>query len=339
MTMTTIVFASDALFVEQLRTASFSAIYACRRGGPGLDVHILDCGIDDATWNRYAVDLSAFASRVGVEVLLARHTVDMELFANCPSWTNGSKATWSRLLLAEILPEVKSCIYSDCDMLFVENPAAMLERLEASAAWMVGHRNPYGDIGPDAAWFRAHDLPYASENYVCAGLIALNLEAFRREGFVKKAFDFIARYPDPVSVDQTVLNWFCHGKTAVLDAGWGIFPHEAFAFDGELKALHYSGGFAWARVKNAYDWVGARCARRETELLNGFRTRILKTTPFVPPRAPLRHRLAGWSVLQLTRVLNALHLPLPGHPCFSEMVAQFDGKGGALARAAERLFT
>lgn len=338
MKLTPVVFASDAHFVEQLRTASFSAIYACRLGGPGLDVHILDCGIDEVTWSRYEAELLRFAEAHAVTVRVSRHLIDMRVLEKCPGWTNGSRAAWARVLLPSILKEEGACVYSDCDMLFVANPSEILSALSHSGAMLIGHRNPYGRKGPDGRWFAEKGLSYDEKAYLCSGLVGMNLDALRKMNFVDAVFDFIACYPDPVSVDQTVLNWFCHGKTAVLDEGWGVFPHEAFAFDGELKALHYSGGFAWARVKNAYDWVGAQCARRETELLNGFRTRILKTTPFVPPRAPWRHRLVGWSVLQLTRVLNAFRQTLPGHPCFSEMVAQFDGKGGALARAAERLF-
>ena len=53
MSMTPIAFASDAQFVEQLKTASFSAVYACRNSPEGLDVHILDCGMDDGDWTRY----------------------------------------------------------------------------------------------------------------------------------------------------------------------------------------------------------------------------------------------------------------------------------------------
>ena len=338
MSMTPIAFASDAQFVEQLKTASFSAVYACRNSPDGIDVHILDCGIDDGTWTRYERDIREFAEGCRSLLRLERHVIDMRILKDCPGWTNGSRATWARVLLPDILSEEKMCVYSDCDMLFIENPASILAVLRDAGALLAGHRNPYGSIGPDGRWFTGMNLPYDPDTYVCAGLIGIDLDAFREQHFIREAFSFLEHYPDVISADQTVLNWFCHGRTAVLDEGWGLFPHECFTYDGEIKALHYSGGYAWSRTKNAYDWVGRHCARRETDLLNAFRERIMRTKPFVLPRSAIAHRMVGWSALQVARLLNRMGIVFPGHPCFSEMVALFDGKGTALEKAERTLF-
>lgn len=337
MSMTPIAFASDAQFVEQLKTASFSAVYACRNSSEGLDIHILDCGIDDESWSRYERDIREFAEKHASCLRLERHVIDMRILKDCPGWTNGSRAAWARVLLPEILSEEKVCVYSDCDILFIANPSSILSELQDSDALMIGHRNPYGMIGPDGDWFKRMGLPYDSKTYLCSGLIGMDMESFREREFAKEAFAFLRRFPNPVSVDQTVLNWFCHGRTAVLDEGWGIFPHECFAYDGDIKALHYSGGYAWSRVKNAYDWVGGHCARRETDLLNAFRERIMRTKPFVAPRSAVAHRVVGWSALQVARLLNKVGIAFPGHPCFSEMVAKFDGKGRSLEKAERML--
>lgn len=337
MSMTPIAFASDAQFVEQLKTASFSAVYACRNSSEGLDIHILDCGIDDESWLRYEHDIREFAEKHASCLRLERHVIDMRILKDCPGWTNGSRAAWARVLLPEILSEEKVCVYSDCDILFIANPSSILSELQDSDALMVGHRNPYGMIGPDGDWFKRMGLPYDSKTYLCSGLIGMDMESFREREFAKEAFAFLRKFPNPVSVDQTVLNWFCHGRTAVLDEGWGIFPHECFAYDDEIKALHYSGGYAWSRTKNAYDWVGRHCARRETDLLNAFRERIMRTKPFVAPRSAVAHRVVGWSALQVARLLNKVGIAFPGHPCFSEMVAKFDGKGLSLEKAERML--
>ena len=242
MSMTPIAFASDAQFVEQLKTASFSAVYACRNSPDGLDVHILDCGIDDGTWTKYERDIREFAEGCHSLLRLKRHVIDMRILKDCPGWTNGSRAAWARILLPEILSGDKSCVYSDCDILFVANPSSILFQLQDSDALMVGHRNPYGAIGPDGVWFKRMNLPYDPDTYLCSGLIGMDLESFRERKFKQEVFAFLRKFPDPVSVDQTVLNWFCHGRTAVLEEGWGLFPHECFTYDGEIKALHYSGG-------------------------------------------------------------------------------------------------
>lgn len=337
MSMTPIAFASDAQFIEQLKTASFSAVYACRNSPEGLDAHILDCGIDDETWSRYEQGIREFAEKHASCLRLERHVIDMRILKDCPGWTNGSRATWARVLLPDILSKELSCVYSDCDMLFTANPSSILSTLRDTGALIAGHTNPYGANGPDGIWFKGMGLPYDPATYVCAGLIGMNLEELRERHFIQGAFSFLEKHPDLVSADQTVLNWFCHGKTAILDDGWGIFPHECFAYDGEIKALHYSGGYAWSRTKNAYDWVGRHCARRETVLLNAFRERIMGGDPFVCPKSAFSHQVIGWAALQAARLLNVAGVAFPGHPCFSEMVAKFDGKGRSLEKAERML--
>lgn len=334
---TPICFASDANFIEQLRTASFSAIYACRDEGPGLDVHILDCGIDDEAWKRYECGFMEFANRFVVPVSLARHAIDLDAFSSYPAWTNGSRATWARLLLPEILQDEGVCVYSDCDILFVENPVAIVKSMANSDVLMSGHRNPFSSNGPDAVWFARNRLAYEADCYLCAGLVGLNLEKLRKEKFVSAVFDFLKRYPQPVTMDQTVLNWFCHGRTEVLDEGWGLFLHEAMSYEGQPKAIHYSGGYPWSHVKNAYDWVSRHCSQQATELINDFRVRIMGSEPFGRASAPRKDVVFGWGVLTVTRILNFLRLPLPGHPCFSELVRAFDGRGVAIERARSRL--
>lgn len=337
MKKTPICFASDANFIEQLRTASFSAVYACRDGGPGLDVHILDCGINDEVWTRYERELMEFAGRFRVSVSLVRHAIDLGAFSAYPTWTNGSRAIWARLLLPDILPDEDVCVYSDCDMLFVENPAAIVEPMVQSDVLMTGHHNPFSANGPDAIWFARNKLAYEADRYLCSGLIGLNLEELRKASFVSAVFDFLKRYPKPVSVDQTILNWFCHGRTEVLDDGWGLFLHEVMSYEGQPKAIHYSGGYPWSQVKNAYDWVSRHCSRRATELINDFRVRIMGSEPFGRASAPRKDVVLGWGILTVTRILNFLRLPLPGHPCFSELVRAFDGSGVAIERARSRL--
>ena len=54
----------------------------------------------------------------------------MKQFENFSGWTNGSKATWARLLIPNLLLDVDQCVYSDCDMLFIANPIEMLEPLK-----------------------------------------------------------------------------------------------------------------------------------------------------------------------------------------------------------------
>ena len=52
--------------------------------------NVLDCGIDAATWDDYSARIHALAAKVGADVSLVRHVVDMARLNRLEGWTNGS---------------------------------------------------------------------------------------------------------------------------------------------------------------------------------------------------------------------------------------------------------
>lgn len=331
-----IVFASDSGFLRQLLVSSGSAVFALRKSGHPICVHVLDCGIGDDRWAWYASQIDELSARCGVRAELRRHVIDMAQFAHLPGWTNGSKASWARILIPDLLVTVDACVYSDCDMLFVADPAEMLETLTPDVL-LAGHRNPFGEKGPDARWHRRTGLPYEASSYVCTGLLAMNLSALRKADAVKRCFDFLSCYPNPVSVDQTTLNNVCRGKTAILPDGWGLFTHECPGFKGRIKAIHFSGGWPWARCKNVYDALCLDRTRIESDLWWSFESRVLGLEPSVAESPSACRRTLAWGVLSACRLANRLGVAIPGRTCLQELVASYDGNSQALVRAKEEL--
>ena len=331
-----IVFTSDSGFLRQLLVSSGSAVFALRKSGRPICVHVLDCGLGDERWAWYASQMDELSARCGVRAELRRHAIDMAQFAHLPGWTNGSKASWARILIPDLLGTVDACVYSDCDMLFVADPAEMLKTLTPDVLF-AGHRNPFGEKGPDARWHRRKGLPYEANAYVCSGLMAMNLAGMRESGTTRACFDFASRHPDIVSVDQTTLNNVCRGKTAALPDGWGLFTHECHGFKGRIKAIHFSGGWPWARCKNVYDALCLDRTRQETSLWRSFESRVLGLEPSVAERPSVCRRTLAWGVLSACRMANRLGVAIPGRACLQELVASYDGNSQALVRAKEEL--
>lgn len=331
-----IVFASDNGFIRQLLVSSGSAAFATRQGGRPLCVHVLDCGMDEDSWAWYARQMERLAERHCLHIALRRHVIDMARFAHLPGWTNGSKATWARILIPELLESMDVCVYSDCDMLFVADPADM-ESAAPGDILLAGHRNPFGECGPDARWHRRKGLPYEASSYVCAGLLTMNLSTLRKADAVKRCFDFLSHHPDPVSSDQTVLNNVCRGKTAILPSGWGLFTHECHGFEGRIKAIHFSGGWPWARCKNVYDALCLACTQEEVGLWRDFESRVLGLPPSVSERPPFAYHLAAQAIRATCRLANRLGVAIPGRASLQELVSAYDGKSQALVCAREEL--
>lgn len=331
-----LVFLSDNGYARQLLVASGSAVYAMRDEDERPVVHVLDCGILDETWAEYTAAIRRLSEKIGLSAEVVRHHVDMSQFSNFAAWGNGSRATWARLLIPELLEGVDQCLYSDCDVLFVENPRETLSALDGRAI-LAGHFNPFGDRSPDARYLRAKGLPFSSEAYLCTAFVAMDVKAFREERLQAACFDFARRYPDSVALDQIVLNEVCYGRTALLPEGWGLFTHECSAFEGRIKSIHFSGGWPWTRCKNAYDAMCIRLSREACAIWHDFESGVLGLSPSVASRPSLRQGVCGAAALAVSRLMNFLALPIPGHRTLQELVADHDVRSSALANARASL--
>ena len=336
-----IVFAADQAFVRQLLVASGSAVYACRNGGGAnpLVVHVLDCGIEEATWNDYASRITRLAERVHVKTDLVRHAIDMKQFENFNGWTNGSKATWARLLIPNLLPDVDQCVYSDCDMLFIANPVEMLEPLREPDVYIAGHHEPMCEAGySESEWCQQKGLPFDPSLHFCAGLLAMNLAAFRTKNLVGECLDFAARYPDAPLLDQTNLNSVCFDHRALLPDGWGIFMHECHSFNGRIKAIHMAGGLPWKKVCASYNMaIALRLSKTECALWRDFESKVLGVTPSVAAEPSPRIRRKASLMLLATRITNLLHVKI-GRARLQRIVTAYDGRSTALVTARQDLF-
>ena len=334
-----IVFAADQAFVRPLLVASGSAVYACRGGNEPITVHVLDCGIEEATWNDYASRITCLAERVHVKTDLVRHVIDMKQFEGLPGW-RGSKATWARLLIPDLLPNVDQCVYSDCDMLFIANPVEMLNALKDLSVLIAGHHEPFcGAQYPDSDWCHARSLPFDASTHLCSGLLAMNLRGLRCENIILNCLDFAMRYRDPPFPDQTTLNCICFGRKAFLPDGWGLFPRECSASDVCIKAVHIAGGCGWPFPKPSclHHVMWLRLSRCVFKLWWNFEKRVLGFRPVVRVTPALRLRILSEVAIFAARLTNLFGIRI-GHARVQRFVAAYSGRSTSLATARQALF-
>jgi len=339
-----IVFASDQRFLRQLTVASGSAVYASRASGGRICLHILDCGIDEPSWTNYAALIDHVAAKANVEVTLVRHCIDMSPFAKFGEW-KGSKAFWARLLIPDLLPEVDRCVYSDCDMFFVADPREMLDALDDPNVLIAGHRDPSVTCVPSKylssyeLWCQKHRVEFDSATYVCSGLLAMNLAAFREEKIVEKCLAFAAENPDIPLPDQTTLNRVCLRRKALLPDGWGLLTYECRAFDGRIKAIHYAVCRCWpwetCRTYQHVTWLAI--SKECVGIWLDFETRILGLSLPGPTKPALRLRLVAAGILLMERVATRLGIQV-GRGKFQSEVAAHDMNTPALANARREVF-
>lgn len=232
-------FAADGNYLMPLRVAVASLLHACRHNPRPLTVHVLDLGIKENDW----ADLVSFWSRMSPQAKFKRYIISPEKYAGYRIW-NGSVATYARLELPILLPQVEWCFYFDCDVLVTRDPRELEETCDPQMA-IIGRVN-YGltTRQVDAPWLNERNLPFDESTYICAGVLLMNLDWFRRTGKWRSCFAFLEKYPNPAAVDQTVLNVVCFNNVGLLPQGWGEFSVEAVESDAS-GCVHFSGKSPW----------------------------------------------------------------------------------------------
>ncbi len=174
---------------------------------PTLHVHLLANGIADDTLRRIAdipdtgrmqlhvYDISDLRQRLKVAV---PDTIAMSSYA--------------RLFIADILPaDIDKVLYLDCDVVAADD-LTTLWQTDMKGAWVAGVLDAlYGDdpktaVGMDAT------APYFN-----AGILLINLAAWREQGMTHRFIDFLLAHGGTVyHHDQGIINGVCKGHTLTL---------------------------------------------------------------------------------------------------------------------------
>ena len=234
-------FSSDNNYIQHLVVAIYSVI-ASRKDSDNLDIYILDGGISEEN-KKLLYDISK-KERIGIHLI----TVDKMFFKEAPletmqgSHTHVTLATYYRLLLPSILPEVDKVIYLDCDLV-CRSSLAGLYRVDMGQDWVRG----VVDIDE-----RSHSRRLGVQRYVCAGVLLLNLRAWREHGVQQLCMDFLRDHSDLIVLhDQDVLNVVCQEHLAYLDKTW-----DAQAC--ETRQGKRSGFNKIARTAHIVHFIGSR---------------------------------------------------------------------------------
>jgi lipopolysaccharide biosynthesis glycosyltransferase len=146
------------------------------------------------------------------EFSLVSHRVEASRFSEY-SRLNGSVATYYRLAAAQIL-DVDRFLYLDVDTLCDLDVSVLFGLdMKDSPAAMVTEAPLSTSVDPHVAQVlgNSHDAPYFN-----AGVILVNVEAWRREMITERAMEYLNNHPAHFW-DQSALNVVLHGKALPLD--------------------------------------------------------------------------------------------------------------------------
>lgn len=150
-----------------------------------------------------------------------------------------SYPTYYRLLLPDLLPDKKRCIYLDGDLL-IRQDLKELFLMDLQGAYVGGVKAPGYQIDEQESnnCCRYLDIPDV-KNYINAGVLLMDLDKMRRDGMVQYFLELLKKRQWR-SQDQDILNVACYGKIKTIPFRYNYQVIGAFYPEGILNRV-YSG--------------------------------------------------------------------------------------------------
>lgn len=133
------------------------------------------------------------------------------------AWNCGSKMTYLRLFLPELLPEVDRVIYADVDTIWNRDVCKLWDGVVSA-----GTERGNAKVSPAIWWVKDFRSIATHENYGCAGVCVMNLAKLREIRLSQKAIDYVKRHGTPPFVDQGILNILLKDDCAILPSVWNV---------------------------------------------------------------------------------------------------------------------
>ena len=159
-----------------------------------IEFYILESGICDFR-KRQIEGLKEKFDNFSVEFI----EIDLEKFKEFDTISHVSLDTYSRFLIPELKPTIKKAIYSDVDVVFMDDIVELYnEELENFAIGAV------------------EEIEQPNYNF-CAGLLLIDCEKWRKETITNKLFGLLEVEENVDLGDQTILNLYFQKEYKKLD--------------------------------------------------------------------------------------------------------------------------
>lgn len=148
-----------------------------------------------------------------------------------------SAATYYRLLIPEIFPDIERGIYLDCDVVVTSDVSEIYFSDLGEA--IIGAVTDEVVTGNEIfSRYVRTVLPVEPHEYFNAGVLVMNLKKMRDDDFLSSFFALREKRSFPVAQDQDYLNVLCHDDVCFLPGSWNKTPFSRS--EGDLpKLIHF----------------------------------------------------------------------------------------------------
>lgn len=243
-----IVLASDQNYAKYVGV-TIASILRKRKPSDILNFYVLDGGISDEIKRKIAS-----LKKLG-DFDIRYIKMDNSVFEKypIPSEFHFTPATYFRLELPDLLPDVERVLYLDCDII-VRSSLSGLYKMDLTDAYCLGIRD---------VLVNQNTSRLGLERYINAGIMLVNLSAWRDIDTKTKFRNFIGENYDKIKwCDQDVINCVLQDGIKYIDANWNCQINEGDGGYSEqfrravrhAKIIHYiSSQKPWQGRGGKYD--------------------------------------------------------------------------------------
>ena len=201
-----------------------------------LDIHVLNTGISDMSTQMIK---RLENENVNIQFDDVTHKLK-EIEGQLPLRDYYSMTTYYRIFIAQMFPWYDKVIYLDSDTI-VKGDISKMYEIDLGDNYVGGVNDPVVSQTDIFAEYAESVLGINRFDYFNAGVLLINIKAFREENVLGQFVELINKYSFVVAQDQDYLNVICQGKVLKLDPSWDSEVYGEFLCSVEqMNIIHYN---------------------------------------------------------------------------------------------------
>ena len=209
---------------------SMLSLFETNKDFKEIDVYIMDCGISDTNKEK----LLGIGDEYGRKIFF----VSMKDFISGLKLNMGPKkiaiAAYARLFISSVIPDkYDKVLYLDCDTIILDNQSS-LWKTDLKDFFAAGVRDTVERYAVTRIGLTKRDL------YVNAGVLLVNLSAWRKHNIQKAFLDFIEKFGGNVPFhDQGIINGVCGKRIFALSPRYNVTSNMFTFTSDSIRKIYY----------------------------------------------------------------------------------------------------
>jgi len=230
-----IVFSSDNNYAQYLGV-TLCSIFENSKNKDKIDIYVLDGGILKENKDK----LKIIESKYNFTIIYIE--IDTSLFKDFYISGYLTQATYYRIMIPDLLPNVKKVLYLDCDII-VKGDISELYNTNIDNYFFAAVE----DEGFISKFFSKLEIA-KNEKYFNAGVMLMNLDKWRETNINKTIINFINEKREQLeSHDQDAINSILYGKWLNLPYKYNVTTTipDNHQINNDVLIVHYTGPKPW----------------------------------------------------------------------------------------------